>query len=70
MSPGERPGRGRLAHLGATLLLSSAIVVLGVVLLVRTLAAGGGPLASGVVVGALMAIAGSGRLWIAWRSAR
>lgn len=72
MSPREpgRPSRGRLAHLGSTLLLSSVIVVLGVVLLVRTLAAGGGPLASGVIVGVLMAVAGAGRLWIAWRAAR
>lgn len=66
----EGPGRGRLLHLGATLALSAAIVVLGVVLVVRTLVAGGGALSSGLVVGVLFAVVGGGRLWVAWRSTR
>jgi hypothetical protein len=48
----------------ATLLLSGLLVVIGVAMIVRTLAAGGGPLAMGIVLGVLFAAAGAGRLWV------
>jgi hypothetical protein len=47
-----------------TLVLSGLMVVLGVAILVRTIAAGGGPLASGIVFGLLFVAAGAGRLWV------
>jgi hypothetical protein len=46
-----------------TLVLSGLMVVLGVAIVVRTLAAGGGPLAAGIVLGLLFVAAGAGRLW-------
>jgi hypothetical protein len=49
---------------GATILLSVAMAVIGLVLIVRTLTAGGGPLATGVILGALFVAAGVGRAYI------
>ena len=50
---------------GGTQLLSVAMLVIGVALIVRALAGGGGALAVGVVFGALFVAAGLGRLWVA-----
>jgi hypothetical protein len=47
-----------------TLVLSGLMVALGVAIVVRTLAAGGGPLATGIVLGLLFVAAGAGRLWV------
>jgi hypothetical protein len=47
-----------------TLVLSGLMVVLGLAIVARTLAAGGGPLAAGVVLGLLFVAAGVGRLWV------
>jgi len=47
----------------ATGLLSAVMVVLGVVMIVMTLARGGGPLAIGLLFGVLFILAGGGRLW-------
>lgn len=47
----------------ARTILSAAMVLLGVAIVVRTLAAGGGPLATGLIVGVLFVAAGAGRLW-------
>ena len=47
-----------------TLVLSGLMVVLGLAILVRTIAAGGGPLATGIVFGVLFVAAGAGRLWV------
>jgi hypothetical protein len=47
-----------------TLVLSGLMVVLGVAIVARTLAAGGGPLAAGIVLGLLFVAAGAGRLWV------
>lgn len=58
---------GRGLHRGATLVLSAAMVVIGIAMLVRTLAAGGGPLAVGFVLGLLFVGAGAGRLYFTWR---
>ncbi|HEY8582378.1 MAG TPA: hypothetical protein VIL49_05500 [Capillimicrobium sp.] len=55
-------------HGAATKLLSVVLVVLGVALIVRTLTAGGGAGAVGVLLGALFVAVGVGRLWIAWRT--
>ena len=47
-----------------TLVLSSLMVVIGVAMIVRAIAAGGGPLAVGVVLGLLFVAAGAGRLYV------
>ena len=60
------PG-GRGLHEVSTLVLSAAMVVIGVAMLVVTLSSGGGPLALGVLLGVLFVVAGGGRLWFTWR---
>jgi hypothetical protein len=45
--------------------MSTVIVLIGVALLVSTLARGGGPLAIGVLLGVLFVLAGAGRLYLA-----
>jgi hypothetical protein len=55
----------RQVHRGATRVLSTAMVVIGVALLVSTLARGGGPLAIGVLFGVLFVAAGVARLYLA-----
>ena len=57
----------RRIHRGATRALSAAMLLIGVAILVRTFAAGGGPVATGVLVGALFIAAGVGRIWIEGR---
>ena len=47
--------------------MSVLMIVIGVALLVRTLAAGGGPLAAGVLLSVLFVGAGVGRLYLQWR---
>jgi hypothetical protein len=49
----------------ATVLLSGALVVIGVLQLVRAAVATAGPVAW--VVGAAFVVAGVGRLWLWWR---
>jgi hypothetical protein len=46
-----------------TLLLSGLMVLIGLAMIVRTVAGGGGPVAVGVVMGLLFVAAGAGRLW-------
>jgi hypothetical protein len=46
-----------------TRVLSSLMIVIGVAIVVRTLAEGGGALALGLVVGVLFVAAGAGRLY-------
>lgn len=58
---------GREMHRGATLVLSAAMVLVGLAMLARTLGAGGGPLALGTVLGILFVAAGAGRLYFTWR---
>ena len=58
---------GRGVHRGATLVLSAAMVVIGIAMLVRTLGAGGGALTVGTLVGLLFVVAGAGRLYLTWR---
>lgn len=49
---------------GATLLLSALMIVIGVAMIVRTLAAGGGAIALGLLLGILFIAAGAGRLYV------
>jgi hypothetical protein len=46
-----------------TLVLSSLMVLIGVAMIVRAIAGGGGPLAVGIVLGLLFVAAGAGRLY-------
>ena len=46
----------------ATRVLSALLVIIGVAMLVTTIANGGGPLASGVILGVLFCALGAGRL--------
>jgi hypothetical protein len=48
---------------GATQLLSAAMVLIGLAMIVRTLAVGGGAVALGLLLGVLFVAAGAGRLW-------
>jgi hypothetical protein len=56
--------RGSRLHSSATTLMSVAMVVIGVVLIVRTITAGGGVAATGIIAGALFVVAGIGRLYV------
>lgn len=51
-----------------TLLLSLLMVGIGVAMVVRAVAGGGGPLASGVILGLLFVAAGAGRLLFSGRA--
>jgi hypothetical protein len=44
--------------------MSIAMIVIGIALLVRTILAGGGAVATGVVLGLLFVLAGAGRLYL------
>jgi hypothetical protein len=61
------PESGRDIHRSATLLLSAVMAVLGVVILIRTIAFGGGLVSLGVLFGALFVAAGAGRFYVTWR---
>jgi uncharacterized membrane protein HdeD (DUF308 family) len=54
----------RAVHRQTTGLLSVILVVLGVAMIVRTLTAGGGALAFGLLMGVLFIAAGLGRIYI------
>jgi dipeptide/tripeptide permease len=49
-----------------SIVLSAAIVAIGVAMLAVTVARGGGPLSSGVVLGLLLCAFGAGRLYL-WK---
>jgi hypothetical protein len=51
-------------HDAATHLLSGLMIVIGLALLVSTIARGGGPISFGVVLGILFFAAGAGRLYV------
>lgn len=55
------------AHRQMTTVMSVILIVLGCAILVRTVTAGGGPLATGILIGVLFVAAGAGRLWVARR---
>jgi len=52
------------------MVLSAALMLLGVAIIARTLDAGGGVFSIGIVVGILFLAAGAGRLWIGLRGDR
>jgi hypothetical protein len=58
----------RDVHRSATLVMSAVMFVLGLAIVVVTLANGGGPFALGIVLGVLFTAAGAGRLYFTWRS--
>jgi hypothetical protein len=47
-----------------TRVMSVLMVVVGIALIVRTITAGGGALASGLLLGILFLLAGAGRLYL------
>jgi hypothetical protein len=47
-----------------TILTSGLMIFLGLAIVVRTVVAGGGAAAIGVLIGALFVFAGAGRLWV------
>ncbi|MHB8658244.1 MAG: hypothetical protein ACYC91_09870 [Solirubrobacteraceae bacterium] len=51
-----------------TRVMSAAMVVVGIALIARTLAAGAGPFTAGVLLGILFVIAGLGRLYLQLRA--
>jgi hypothetical protein len=53
-----------------TRLTSALMVFIGLAIVVRTIEAGGGPLALGVLVGILFVAAGAGRLYVQSRAER
>jgi multisubunit Na+/H+ antiporter MnhB subunit len=73
--PAVRPGvyasycmsRRRQLHSSSTRVLSVAMIVIGFALIARTLAAGGGALATGLVLGILFVLAGAARLYLQLR---
>ena len=58
---------GRDIHRRTTTVFSVVIMLLGVAMIARALAGGGGALAFGVVLGVLFVLAGAGRIYIARR---
>jgi hypothetical protein len=44
--------------------MSVLMIVIGIALVVRTLVAGGGPLALGILLGVLFVAAGAGRIYL------
>jgi hypothetical protein len=58
---------GRQLHRASTRMLALAMVVVGVAMLVATLARGGGPFAVGVLLGVLFVAAGGARLYLLGR---
>jgi hypothetical protein len=53
------------AYAASTRVLSTALLLIGVAMVVVALAQGGGPLALGVILGVMLALVGAGRLWLA-----
>jgi hypothetical protein len=47
-----------------TALLSAVMVIIGLAMIARTLSDGGGPLATGLLLGLLFVAAGAGRIWV------
>ncbi len=55
----------RRAYTGTTKVLSAILVVIGIAMIVSTIARGGGGLAIGVVLGIGLAALGAARFWLA-----
>ena len=52
---------------GATKLFSAGFLAIGILLLVVTIANGGGPASMGVLLGVVFAVVGALRLWLTFR---
>jgi hypothetical protein len=59
--------RRRQVYSSSTRVFSIAMIVIGVALIARTLAAGGGAIATGIVLGVLFVLAGAARLYLQLR---
>jgi hypothetical protein len=57
-------------HRQTTVVLSTVLVLLGVAMIVRTIVAGGGAIAFGLLIGVLFIAAGLGRLYISGLTVR
>jgi hypothetical protein len=57
-------------YAGSVRALSVVMLGLGAVILVKTIAAGGGPLSVGMLLGIAFVAVGAGRLWLAARMGR
>jgi multisubunit Na+/H+ antiporter MnhB subunit len=57
----------RQFHSTSTRVMSVLMIVIGIALVVRTLIAGGGALATGILLGVLFIAAGMGRLYLQLR---
>jgi hypothetical protein len=57
-------------HRQTTAVLSTILVLIGVAMIVRTLVAGGGAVALGLLLGVLFVAAGLGRLYVNGMTAR
>lgn len=55
----------RGAYGASTAVMSALLLVIGIAMVVSTLARGGGVMALGVVLGTMLALLGAGRLWLA-----
>jgi hypothetical protein len=64
VSGGRRPSGGERLYRGAVRGFSLLFVSVGLVVLVVTLANGGGPLSTGVLLGIAFVGVGAGRLWV------
>ena len=60
----------RRAYTTSTRVMSALLLLVGLAMVVSALARGGGALALGVVLGAMLALLGAGRLWLARGGAR
>ena len=60
----------RRAYTTSTRVMSALLMIVGAAMIVSALARGGGALALGVVLGAMLALLGAGRLWLARGGAR
>ncbi len=67
LSYAPMPQRRRQAHQVSTRVMSILMILIGVALLVRTVIAGGGALASGILIGLLFVAAGAARLYLQLR---
>jgi uncharacterized membrane protein HdeD (DUF308 family) len=61
------PQRRQQVHQLSTRVMSILMIVIGLVLLVRTVIAGGGALATGILIGLLFMAAGAARLYLQFR---
>jgi hypothetical protein len=58
----------RRVHHAGTRVMSTLLIALGIAIVASTVAAGGGPVATGVLIGALFIAAGCARLYLQRRT--